>query len=1060
MKRILLPFLLLTMACMLVRGGSASAVSRRHGGTPSATTAPETAARSRRLTATPPRGNGALMAASFAHFKPKVRFYWDDAWFYVESDGMPDRDLMPDLMVGIRSWQQQIPLPVSYFGGTTNPERNAGSLGYGQPNVWKLPLVPVPAASPLPLSGSNFQRGAVAIGVDGIPIFNPRNNRGEFSQAIGELDHYGGHVGRADDFHYHIGPVHLQFVAGDDLPVAWALDGYPIYGYTEPDDGPRLPLDTDGGHEHGNWGYHYHAVGSLLTGPQSPYLMNAFHGTVGNFGGQVDPQPAVSPLRAEGTGGYTAKQVPGAEITAFKNPVALTTDGSGNLVEATGGQPSENQYLMRYKVGGKEYDIAWSLDRMADPKAVTVTWRLPTINTTTMSYDNTLNRITAYPMAGPSMAALPDTGQTMDATTVFGEDSDYTINPPAYTDNGDGTVIDKVTGLMWQKTDMGEMTWEQAMARAASVSTGGHKDWRLPTPMEAFSLLNHQTKPALDPAIFQSDPSGKPEYWWTLDTYGSDASRVWVTNAGGGMGPHLKRETLSAGGSRRIHARYVRGAKPTNGHNYHNNNDGTVTDLDTGLMWTQAPSTALSWSNALAYAEGLDLAGHGDWRLPNVKELQSLVDFSLATATGSAASPSLNRILFPKAPATAYWSSTTLMGKTTSQAWLVEFGINNAVPAANGPQRGQQGIVSYEAYAATYPVLAVRSSAGDCIARAVTQGRAVKVVDNLLPTTVKGSRISAVGSIKSADGTAWTVPAATHFSAATKAGDLYNEVNDVTPPNIGAVNLEAVPIIEIDPDGEVVTGYLFADNYFELYVNGKLVAVDPVPYTPFNSALVRFRAKRPITYAIRLVDWEENLGLGTELNGSNAFHAGDGGLMASFSDGTVTDGRWKAQSFYIAPLDDPAQVVERPDGGHDSSAASNNPTRHEDAYGLHYTVPANWFAPSYSACPWPAATTFTEAAVGVDDKPAYTNFPAQFSRSGAQFIWSSNLVLDNDVIVRYTGPGPTPTTDPTAGPLATFTSAPTSPPTSTSSPQPSPSPIPIATPGLLLPCLGRLTTAR
>ena len=90
---------------------------------------------------TAPAGNGTLMAASFGPFKPKVRFYWDSTYFYEESDGMPDRALAPNLMVGITSWQQHFPLFTSYFASTTNPENSAASLGFGQPNVWKLQLV-------------------------------------------------------------------------------------------------------------------------------------------------------------------------------------------------------------------------------------------------------------------------------------------------------------------------------------------------------------------------------------------------------------------------------------------------------------------------------------------------------------------------------------------------------------------------------------------------------------------------------------------------------------------------------------------------------------------------------------------------------------------------------------------------------------------------------------------------------------------------------------------------------------------------------------------------------
>jgi hypothetical protein len=73
---------------------------------------------------------------------------------------------------------------------------------------------------------------------------------------------------------------------------------------------------------------------------------------------------------------------------------------------------------------------------------------------------------------------------------------------------------------------------------------------------------------------------------------------------------------------------------------------------------------------------------------------------------------------------------------------------------------------------------------------------------------------------------------------------------------------------------------------------------------------VRFKAKRPYTYALKAVDWEERLGVGMETNRGTDCHAGDGGLIARFSDGTVTDSTWKAQSFYIAPLAQPDDVVE------------------------------------------------------------------------------------------------------------------------------------------------------
>jgi Protein of unknown function (DUF1566)/Abnormal spindle-like microcephaly-assoc'd, ASPM-SPD-2-Hydin/YHYH protein len=941
--------------------------------------------------------NSALMASSFAPFKPKVRYYSDSTYFYEESDGMPDRTLMPNLMVGITSWQQQIPLPAAYFASNTNPA-NSGSAGYLQPNFWRIPLVPVPAASPISLTG-NFLRGAVALSADGIAIFNPRNNTGAFSAAIGELDVYGGHCGKGDDYHYHTFPTHLTPVLGNSKPIAWALDGYPVYGYVEPDGSAMLALDSDGGHDHGGYGYHYHARGTYNSTtnswtPSAPYMMNAMHGTVVNYESQIDPQPSASGLRGDNTGGYTAQPIPGATITAFKNPVALSTDGSGNFVENLTGVPSNDHFLMRYTKAGVSYDMCWKINRDPNPKTLAITWRLPSATTTT-TYNNSGNRITAYPMASSSINKLPDTGQTLSATTTPGEDSDYTLNAPSFTDNGNSTITDNVTGLMWQKTDNGETTWENAVSNAASITTGGHTDWRLPTPLEALSILNHHSNPATFSTYFLDPASGAAGYWWTSDLFGASTTNVWCTNKGGGLGPKPKSETLSAGGTLRYHARYVRGTKANNGHNLVNNNNGTITDTDTKLMWTQVPSTAKSWNDALLYAEALTLGGSSDWRLPNIKELQSLVEITTATATVTTTSPCINRTLFPAATATAYWSSTSLTAATPSDAWLVDFGVTTA----STPSRNAQGIVSHESYATTYPVLAVRSVATSSI----SQGRATTTTTNLLPA---GQRVAGVGSITATDGTVWTVPAATQFTTATKAADLYNDVTNVKPANIAAAAtaIASVPTVVVDADGEVITGYIFADNYFELYVNGTLIAVDPVPYTPFNSCVVKFKAKRPITYAIKLVDWEENLGLGTELNGGNAYYPGDGGLMASFSDGTVTNGNWKAQTFNIAPLDNPALVTDLSNGTHDSSAVSTTHTLTETAYALHYAVPSNWFSKTFTDSVWPAATTYTEAVVGVGNKPAYTNFPAQFGTSGAQFIWSSNLVLDNEVIVRYTGP--------------------------------------------------------
>ena len=110
-----------------------------------------------------------------------------------------------------------------------------------------------------PEQGYDFLRGAIALAANGIPIFNPQNNRGEVSADIGELDQWGGHCGRADDYHYHAAPLHLQTVLGKGQPIAYALDGYAIFGLTEPDGSAPAQLDAFNGHATPALGYHYHA---------------------------------------------------------------------------------------------------------------------------------------------------------------------------------------------------------------------------------------------------------------------------------------------------------------------------------------------------------------------------------------------------------------------------------------------------------------------------------------------------------------------------------------------------------------------------------------------------------------------------------------------------------------------------------------------------------------------------------------------------------------------------------------------------------------------------------
>ncbi|MBG9997323.1 hypothetical protein I6F50_20050 [Pseudoalteromonas sp. NZS127_1] len=281
----------------------------------------------------------------------------------------------------------------------------------------------------------------------------------------------------------------------------------------------------------------------------------------------------------------------------------------------------------------------------------------------------------------------------------------------------------------------------------------------------------------------------------------------------------------------------------------------------------------------------------------------------------------------------------------------------------------------------------------------VIKGEAEVNVSTLFTCKNGRSRPSPVG-IKKYDNIEYLVPAKVQYEQKNFATDLYNECSKVTPKSLSEVNLSSVPIIEVDKDGEVITGYIFADNYFELFINGKLIAVDPIPFTPFNSNIVKFKVKKPYDIAIKVVDWEENSGLGSEDNRGKRFHPGDGGFIASFSDGTKTNSKWSAQTFYTSPVYDLKCAKEIGDQRLTTKCSTNGADKYIETYSLHWDIPVNWKL-NESYLSWPNSVEFTEDEIGVNNKKAYMNFQEQFSGSGASFIWSSNLVLDNLVLFRY-----------------------------------------------------------
>ena len=238
---------------------------------------------------------------------------WDDTYFYVSSNGIPTHNMM----VGITSWQQQVPIAQPYTGT----------------NHWSIPLAPVYAASPVSTK-TNFMKGAVALAVNGVPIFNALNNRGEDSFLIGELDQWGGHCGKGDDYHYHAAPLHLSATSGLK-PIAFALDGFAVYGAKEPDGTIMKTLDESHGHVGSNTVYHYHGTADY------PYVVGSMKGKVTLDPAttapenQIIPQAFTNPLRPALT------PLNGASITAFSAPTA-------------------SSYLLTYKIGAKTGTVQYS----------------------------------------------------------------------------------------------------------------------------------------------------------------------------------------------------------------------------------------------------------------------------------------------------------------------------------------------------------------------------------------------------------------------------------------------------------------------------------------------------------------------------------------------------------------------------------------------------------------------------------------------------------------------------------------------------------------------------
>jgi hypothetical protein len=160
--------------------------------------------------------------------------------------------------------------------------------------------------------------------------FNALNNRGDDAFLAGELDQWGGHAGKADDYHYHIAPLHLQELLDASMPIAYALDGFAIFGETEPDGSAVRALDEYNGHFDADGSYHYHGTKTY------PYINGGLRGVAQMVEGQIDPQPLTQPFRPAG------EPFRGATITGFQTLAA-------------------NSYVLEYAVANQSATVAYQI---------------------------------------------------------------------------------------------------------------------------------------------------------------------------------------------------------------------------------------------------------------------------------------------------------------------------------------------------------------------------------------------------------------------------------------------------------------------------------------------------------------------------------------------------------------------------------------------------------------------------------------------------------------------------------------------------------------------------
>jgi phosphatidylethanolamine-binding protein (PEBP) family uncharacterized protein/Ca2+-binding EF-hand superfamily protein len=994
--------------------------------------------------------NAPAAAKPFLAFQ-RLELKWDKDFLFVGSNGMPDHNMM----VGITAWQQQVPLPQNYTGD----------------NMWRIPLHPVPAKTPAIVEG-HFLRGAIALGVNGIPIFNPQNNRGEVSYEIGELDQWGGHCGRADDYHYHITPLHLQQVVGKGMPVAYALDGYPIYGLTEPDGSPVGRLDECHGHEDAKVGYHYHAS------TKRPYLQSAFHGEVVEAEGQVDPQPRAQGVRPD------TPPLRGAEITGFES--------SGS-----------NSYKLSYQVGGDKRSITYSIN---------------SDGTYPFEFNNGSEGVVkevytsrgggggggkgpgggggkgkgmGKGKGGPGKGMKPDenppappedaprpppqaSGSLMDVN------GDGIVTAQEFADNvkreyaakrSGGTLAEAMAKARSEFTAMdrnadGKLDVSELAAPAAAEQPSGRRGGVRAAATSGFVLTSPEVADggnlpadytgdgsgATLPLEWSGSPAGTKSYALIMDHLapGDEIKSYWVMWDIPAKVTSLPKNVKSVG-KLGVGFKGEEGYEPP-----HSQGPGEKTYVLHVYALSAEPQPKATGRGGVTRE---DLLAAIDGKILAKADLSVVYSRGGATGGGGMA-PGGPGGMAPGGSTQPMRPETPMQPMTPQAGGGGQGGQRKPWMQMHGTELdgNQDGIVTLAETLADMKVAASKydadmdgiitpaeiDAAGD-----IREGAAFAGFISRHAFELDANQDSRLSSAELADaakyifGTAdldhdgkltaeevQSAPNAPLRAAAPSSGDQPPAPPPATNPPPGPDTMPAAngangsgglrPLDSIfSPPGQTGAGgagaqpmqagagqggqrpggapaepgksvgkkkkgggppglvkpsiadtmklNVYADNWFMLYVNGRLVAVDPIQFTPHNVVSVDFLPEYPMTIAVLAKD-NADPKTGLEYGSS----VGDGGFILKFADGTVTNASWKAKSFFHGPI----------------NGDTANPQVKQEL------LPANWWAIEFDDSSWKNAKEYTVEEV--DPKQPY--FENDFE--GAKFIWTDDLALDNTILFR------------------------------------------------------------